>query len=107
MRLVCSFQESCVKKVAYVCGEGAADDAVVRLGRGGGDVVDGIIPNLDLSVVEEDSTEGEKQESSSSIALSEGDNIKSGDVAAAAPKEEEEEEEFKQKDGDSATTTSS
>lgn len=105
MRFVCSFQESCVKKVAYVCGEGAADDAVVRLGRGGGDVVDGIIPNLDLSVVEEDSTEGEKQESSSSIALSEGDNIKSGDVAAAAPKEEE--EELKQKDGDSATTTSS
>lgn len=96
-----------MKKVAYVCGEEAAADAVVRLGRGGGDVVDGIIPNLDLSVVEEDSTEGEKQESSS-VA----DNMnETGDVelSAAAPKEkkEEEEEVLEQKDGDSATTTSS
>lgn len=92
-----------MKKVAYVCGEEAAADAVVRLGRGGGDVVDGIIPNLDLSVVEEDSTEGEKQESSS-VA----DNLnKPGDVelSAAAPKEEE--AVLEQKDGDSATTTSS
>lgn len=86
-----------------MCGEEAAADAVVRLGRGGGDVVDGIIPNLDLSVVEEDSTEGEKQESSS-VA----DNMnKTGDVelSAAAPKEEE--AVLEQKVGDSATTTSS
>lgn len=47
-----------MKKVAYVCG-GGDDEPTTDLQTSGGspvdgDVVDGIIPNLDLSVVEEE-----------------------------------------------------
>lgn len=49
-----------MKKVAYVCG-GGDDLSEVRLDGDvvGDDFVDGIIPNLDLSVVEESQMEGD------------------------------------------------
>lgn len=47
----------CVKKVAYVCGGGDGDTAAATApevpSASGDDFIDGIIPNLDLSVVEE------------------------------------------------------
>lgn len=58
-----------MKKVAYVCG-GGDDLSEVRLDGGeavGDDFVDGIIPNLDLSVVEESQLEGD----SSAVVLDE------------------------------------
>lgn len=57
-----------MKKVAYVCG-GGDDLSEVRLDAEavGDDFVDGIIPNLDLSVVEESQMEG----NSSAVVLDE------------------------------------
>lgn len=48
-----------MKKVAYVCGGGGDDLADVRSGGGSGDFVDGIVPHLELSVVEESTMEGD------------------------------------------------
>lgn len=78
------FQEACVKKVAYVCGGGDADGAATVVAddvRLGGDVIDGMIPNLDLSVVEEE--EQQNNSSGSNNGTDGGDEAAAGAVTQA------------------------
>lgn len=77
----------CVKKVAYVCGGGEEDgdgedqtaDVVDSSSRSMADavVVEGVIPNLDLSVVEEakEDVDSSTGTTTDSVAVVEGDSV--------------------------------